>query len=122
IIEYLLYTVMAALFGILALSLLLARQTLPPGIRSGAATVIALMIAFLAAFVFAAVTGIGLIAPMLRASGAVIGRRRAERAANEFGRIEDLIITFLHGHHRRLVEVLALEAAAHMLLVQIGRA
>src|SRR5438067_411320 len=115
--EYLLYTVMSACLGILSLSLLLTRHTLPQGFRPGAVTVIALMIAFLAAFTFAAVTGIGLIVPILRASGAVIGRRRADAAADEFARIEDLIIRFLHGHHGRLAEVLAFETAAHMLLV-----
>ncbi len=115
--EYLLYTVMSACMGILALSILLARHVLPLAIRPGAVAVIALMIAFLAAFAFAAVTGVGLIVPTLRASGAVIGRRRADGAADEFERIEDLIIRFLHGHRARLAQVLALESAAHMLLV-----
>jgi hypothetical protein len=116
-VEYLLYTVISACLGILALSLLLARHALPPGAQSGAIAVIALMAAFLAAFVFAAVSGVGLIVPILRASGGVIGRRRAERAADEFARIEDLILGFLHEHRGRLAEVLALETAAHMLLV-----
>jgi hypothetical protein len=115
--EYLLYTAMAACLAIVALSLLLARHALPPGIRSGAVAVIALMSAFLAAIVFAAITGIGLIGPSVRASGAVIGRRRAQRAADAFAPVEDRIIGFLRGHHERLAEVVALEATAHLLLV-----
>ena len=115
--EYLLYTVASSWLAIVALWLLLARGTLPPGVQSGVVVVIALTIAFLGAFAFAAISGIGLIVPVLRASRVVIGARRAERAAHGFSRVEDAIIHFLHEHRGRLTEVLAIETAAHLLLV-----
>jgi len=115
--EYLLYAVIASVLAALALSLLLVQGALPSVIRAGAAVVMALTIAFIAAFAFAAITSIGLIVPILRASHVVIGAPRAERAAQEFGRVEDVIVTFLHANYRRLAEVLAIETAAHLLLI-----
>lgn len=115
--EYLLYTVVSSWLAIVALSLLLARGTLPLRVQSIVAVVIALTIAFLAAFAFAAVTGIGLIVPILGGSRVVIGARRAERAARAFTAVEEAIIRFLHDHRGRLTEVLAIETVAHLLLV-----
>ncbi len=115
--EYLLYTVTSSGLAIVALSLLLARGTLPPGAQSGIVVVIALTIAFLAAFTFATITGIGLIVPILGFSRVVIGARRAGRAVQAFTRVEDAIIRFLHDHRARLAEVLAIETAAQLLLV-----
>jgi hypothetical protein len=115
--EYLLYTVASSGLAIAALSLLLARGTLPPGARSAVVVVLALTVAFLVAFAFATITGIGLIVPILRFSRVVIGGRRAERAAQAFSRVEDVIIRFLHDHRTRLAEVLAIETSAHLLLV-----
>jgi hypothetical protein len=117
VIEYLLYTVASSWLALVALWLLLARGTLPPRVQSGVVTVIALTIAFLLAFTFAAVTGVGLIVPILRLSRVVIGARRAEIAAREFARVEDAIIRFLHHHRARLSEVLAIETAAQLLLI-----
>lgn len=115
--EYLLYAVVSSGLALIALWLLLARGALPPAVRSAAIVTMALTIAFPAAFAFAAITGIGLIVPVLRLSRVLIGARRAERAAQEFTRVEDAIIRFLHEHHARLAEVLAIETAAHLLLV-----
>jgi hypothetical protein len=74
-------------------------------------------IAFTAAFVFATVTGIGLIVPSLRLSRLVIGKRWAGYAAQQFGPVEQVLIDFLHVRTRRVMEVLLLESAAHLLLV-----
>ncbi len=115
--EYLLYTVVSSCLTIATLWLLLARGSLPPAVQSAAAVVMVLTIAFVAAFASAAMTGIGLVVPVLRASRVVIGAARSERAAHDFGRVEDVIIGFLHRHRGRLAEVLAIEAVAHMLLV-----
>jgi hypothetical protein len=115
--EYLLYTVVSSCLAVIALWLLLARGTLPPAVRSGTVVIMGLTVAFFAAFAFAAITGIGLIVPLLRVSRVVIGTRRAELAARGFTRVEQAIIRFLHEHHARLAEVLAIEAAAHLLLV-----
>jgi len=115
--EYLLYTVASSGLAIIALSLLLARGTLSPGAQSGIVVVIAITIAFLAAFLFATITGIGLIVPILGFSRVVIGAGRAGRAVQAFTRVEDTIIRFLHEHRARLAAVLAIETAAHLLLV-----
>jgi hypothetical protein len=115
--EYLLYTVISSSLAAVALSLLLARGTLPPAVRPGAVVILVMTVAFMATFAFAAITGVGLIVPVLRASRLLIGARRANRAAHEFGRIEEVLVTFLHACHGRLAEVLAIETAAHLLLI-----
>ena len=114
--EYLLYTVISSGVAIAALSVLLTRHALPNGLRPAAVLILVAAMAFIGAFMFAAFTGIGLIVPILRASHAVIGQRAA-RLADEFQRIEDGIIAFLHDRSRRLLEVLAIEAGAQALLV-----
>ena len=117
IIEYLLYMVASSLLGILALWLLVSSSMLPEDLRLAAEVLLAATAAFVGAFSSASVSGIGLIAPGLRASGILIGRRRADRAAEHFAGIEELIIQFLHGHHWRLLEVLAIEIAAQALML-----
>lgn len=115
--EYLLYTVVSSWLATIALSLLLARGVLPPAVRPAAVVILAGTIAFVAAFAFAAITGIGLIAPLVRASRVLIGTRRAERAAREVRPVEHVLVTFLHASPRRLAEVFAMETAAHVLLI-----
>jgi hypothetical protein len=115
--EYLLYTIISSGLATLAVSLLLARGSLPLAVRPAAVAALVVTIAFLAAFAFAAISGIGLIVPFLRASRILIGKRRADDAARGFSPIESVIIAFLHTHHRRLTQVLAIETAAHLLLV-----
>jgi hypothetical protein len=61
--------------------------------------------------------GIGLIVPTLQRLRLAIGARRAERAARMFEPIEDVLVEFLHTQHRRVAEVFAIEAIAHLLLV-----
>lgn len=115
--EYLLHIVVAAWLVILAVPLLLTQRSFPPAVGAAAVATLGITIAFLAAFAFAAITGIGLIAPILRASQLLIGRRRAEYAAREFEPVEGVLVAFLHAHPWRLTEVLVLEAAAHLMLV-----
>jgi hypothetical protein len=115
--EYLLYTLVASWLMIAAVWLLLERGALPPGMRPAAWLATSFVIAFLAAFAFAAIAGVGLIVPLLRASRALIGRQNAERAARGFRPVEELIIRFLHEHPGRLAEVVAIEDAAHILLI-----
>jgi hypothetical protein len=115
--EYLLYTFVSSWLATLAVSFLLARGALPPAVQTGAVVVLAVTIAFMAAFAFAAIAGIGLIVPILRASRMLIGKRRAEYAAREFAPVEVVLVAFLHAQPGRLAEVLALETAAHLLLI-----
>lgn len=115
--DNLVYTVISSCLAIGALLLLLSSHVLPVELRGGAGIVLTIAGVFVAAFSFASLTGIGLIAPILRASRVVIGGPRAERLADDFARVEQLIIRFLHANPRRLVEVLAIDMAAHLLLV-----
>src|SRR5262249_12823554 len=111
--EYLVYMVVSSGLAIVALWLLAARYMLPPEAAHAALAVSAVLTAFVAAFACASVTGVGLIVPILRASGVVIGRQRALRAAREFGPVEDVIIEFLSRRRGRLGQVIAIEAVAH---------
>jgi hypothetical protein len=115
--EYLLYTVVSAWFVTLAVSLLLTQDSFAPAVGRAAAVALGMTIAFLVAFAFAAITGIGLIVPILRASHILIGKQRAEYAAREFGPVEGVLVAFLHAHPWRLTEVLVLEVAAHLALI-----
>ena len=115
--EHLLYAVVSFWLMAVAVSLLLSRGMLPSAVWPAAVLVLILTIAFVAAFGYAAVTGIGLIAPILRRLRLIIGARSAERAARAFEPVEDVIVTFLHHRSRRVAEVIAIEAFAHLLLI-----
>jgi hypothetical protein len=115
-IEYLLYTLVAAWMATVALGVLLVRGVLPAALRVPTAGVIAVMIAFTIASVAAAATGVGLLVPMVRAVGTVVGRTRADDLASRIDPTERVLITFMHARPRRLIEVLAIEAAGHALL------
>jgi hypothetical protein len=115
--EYLLYSVLSSCLAVTGLSLLLVRGTLPPAVRPAAVLVMAIAIAFLGAVTVAATTGVGLIVPMLRASRLFVGARRAQRAAEAFRGIEEVLVTFLHAHPKRVAEVLAIDAVAHAMLM-----
>jgi hypothetical protein len=115
--EYLLYTVVSAWLATIALSLLLAQGLLPPPVRPAAIVILAATIVFIAAFAFAAITGIGLIVPIVRASRFLIGTRYAERVAHDLSPVEDVLVTFLHAYPKRLAEVFTMEIAAHTLLI-----
>ncbi|HEX5475487.1 MAG TPA: lysylphosphatidylglycerol synthase domain-containing protein [Vicinamibacterales bacterium] len=120
-IEYLLYTAMSAWIAASALSLLIGRRALPVAVRVPVLGVIALLVLFTGAFVYAAVTETGLIVPALRAAGALIGRKRALAAARQVEPVERVLVHFMHARPRRLLEVLGLEFCSHALLVlEIG--
>jgi hypothetical protein len=89
----------------------------PGDARFAIGLVLAFTLMFAVAFVFASVTGIGLIVPSLRAAQLVIGRQRAQRVADDVAPVEELIIGFLHAGGRRLAEVLVAEAVTQALMV-----
>jgi hypothetical protein len=115
-IEYLLYTLMSAWMAMVALSLLVARGVLASGLRSAVIGVIAGMIVFTIGFIVAAVSGRGLLVPIVRASGAAIGRRRADAAAARLDPVERVLVAFIHHEPIRLSAVLVIEAIGHLLL------
>jgi len=107
--EYLVYTLTSAWMAAGALSLLLARGTLPQGLRGPVGGIVAAMAVFTLGFVVAAATGVGLIAPGVRASG-------AKSAAARLEPVERVMVTFMHGQPRRLLQVIAIELAGQLLL------
>jgi hypothetical protein len=115
--EYLLYTVSSSVFGAAAALLLLGRGPLPHGLHSAALALLVTMLAFIAGTVFAAVSGIGLIAPALRAAGAVAGRDRLAGAARAVAEVEHVLVEFLHARPAAVAVSLALETASHALLI-----
>ncbi|HUK33093.1 MAG TPA: lysylphosphatidylglycerol synthase domain-containing protein [Vicinamibacterales bacterium] len=114
--EYLLYAAVSSSLAVAALSFLLTARELPTGVHVGAFAIAVLTTAFLAAVLFAAVTGVGLIVPILRATRRVLGVR-AERAARHFTSIEALMIDLLHNHPKRCLRVAAIEVMAQATLV-----
>ena len=99
------------------LSLLLAGGALREAVRPAAMVVLAIPVAFLAACAWAAITGVGVIVPMLRWSRVVVGTSAAGWAADKVAPIERVLVEVLHVHHRRCAEVLAIETASHLLLI-----
>jgi len=117
VVEFVLYDVATSVLEIAALSLLLANGAIPEVMRPGAMVVLAIPIAFLAACAWAAITGVGVIVPMLRWLRVVIGTSAAQWAIDRVAPIEQVLVDFLHVQHRRFAEVLAIETASHLLLI-----
>ena len=115
-VEYLLYTVVSAWLAVWALSVLVARDVLPPGFHTPVLIVVAIMVTFTVLCAAAAVAGAGMIAPMARRAGVIVGRERADAAAARIDPVERVLIGFMHDRPGRLAEVLAIEAAGHAVL------
>lgn len=109
-VEYLLYTLVSSWMAAAALTILLARGVLPHAARQPIVGVVVAMGAFTAGCLWAAATGVGLLVPTLRAVGAA-------RLAPRVEPVERVLVTFMHAHPRRLLEVVVIEIAAHALLV-----
>ena len=114
--EYLLYDVVTGCLSIAAVVTLIALGALPPIVRPIAFTLIGITSAFLTAFTYTAVSGVGVIAPFIGASARVIGRR-ATIAAEKIGRIERVLVNFLQCRRRALAEVVAIELLSQVLMV-----
>lgn len=115
--EHLLYAVVSCWLMAVAASLLILHGMLPSAVWPTAVVVLILTVGFVAAFAYAAVTGIGLIVPILRRLRPIIGEPAAERAARAFEPIEGVIVRFLNQRYRRVAEVIAIEVFAHVMLI-----
>jgi len=117
-IEYLLYTLVSAWMAAIALALLVSRGALPVLLRTPVAGIVAGVVAFTVGCLVAAVTGVGLIVPAVRALGAIAGpaRDRLVGAAVRIEPVERVLVTFMHRQPARLAEVLGIETAGHALL------
>jgi hypothetical protein len=63
------------------------------------------------------VTGVGLIAPSLRAMNAMLSRDRIAAAIGGIAEVERVLVDFLHQRVGRVVVALLLETASHVLLM-----
>jgi hypothetical protein len=115
--EYLLYTVSSAGVGAAAALLLLQHSPLPPGLHGAAVTLFVVMLGFIGATIAAAVSGVGLIAPTLRALRAAIGGARIESALNGISAVEAVLVDFLHTRPSKVLISVSLECVSHALLM-----
>jgi hypothetical protein len=115
--EYLIYNVVTASLSATALVMWITLGALPPLARPIAFVLLGILAVFLGTFVYVASSGIGVIAPIIRSSAAIIGRRRAEVVAQTFSRVERVLVDCLHRRHRAVVEVFAIHAASQVLLM-----
>jgi hypothetical protein len=110
--ENLLYTMVTAWVTAAALCLLLARSGLPEGVRIAALSVLAVIAIFMAAMLYAAISGRGLIAPSIRRLGNLSGRDLGASLAARSEPAEQLLVTFLRHNPREVVQMLGLQLAA----------
>jgi lysylphosphatidylglycerol synthase-like protein len=114
--EYLLYDVVTGCLSVIAVIALIALGALPSVVRTIAFTLLGISVAFLTAFGYAAVSGVGVVAPLIDFSARFIGRR-ATIAAQEIRRVERVLIHFLQCRHRALAEVVALDSMSQVLMM-----
>jgi hypothetical protein len=115
--EYLLYTFVSSWIAVIALSILLIDGKLPVPLRGATVALVIGMSAFIIACVAAALSGVGLVVPAIRAGGRLFRVRRMEQLAAGFAPVERSMVAFLHTQPARLAQVVAIEAAGHALLV-----
>src|SRR5205814_2514079 len=115
-IEYLLYTLVSAWMAGGALAILLKRDLLPKPIRLPIEGVVAGTLAFTIGCAWAAVSGTGLVAPIVRGVAAPFGRNRAERVTARVAGVERVLVAFIRKRPARVIEVIATEAGGHALL------
>lgn len=114
--EFLVYTIVAAWMAAAALWIVLVRGLLSPALQGPVvATLVAVGLAT-AAFVYVAVSGHGLIAPVAEYAGNWLGRGRGTAAAEHIRPAEQVLVAFLTGRRRRLYEMVAMLAMAQVLI------
>jgi lysylphosphatidylglycerol synthase-like protein len=114
--EYLLYNLTAAWMAGAALSLLLARATLPHAVVAPAVGVLGAVVALTGGCAVAGITNRGLIAPSLGALVGLFSRGRGEAIAERLRDTESVLVSVLHDDPRRLAAILIVELAGHALL------
>jgi hypothetical protein len=107
-VEFLLYTLMATWMAIASLSILLARRALPE-LDAPMLAILVGLVAFTAGCLWATVTGVGLIVPIMRRVGLAT-------LANRFDPVERVMVGFMHDRPGRLGEVVLIEALSHAFL------
>jgi hypothetical protein len=115
--EYFLYIMVTAWMAAVAVWMLLDRDTIPAAWRIPAIVLLFAIAVITSAFVYAAVSGTGLIGPIVRRIGNATARGRGTAVAARIEPVERQIVGFLQSNHRDLLQVLAMQAAAQLLLM-----
>jgi hypothetical protein len=114
--EYLLYNLTGAWMAAASLLLLLSRETLPRALTGPAQGLVVGIAIFTAGSLFAAITGVGLIAPGLRAILGVLAPRHLPEVLERIVPIEAVLVSVLHDNPARLAAIVVVEALGHALL------
>ncbi len=117
LLEYLLYTMVSAWMAAVALWMLLERGTTAAAWRIPIMVVLSIIVIATVAFAYAAASGTGLIAPIVRRIGDVVARGRGTAAAGRIAPAEREIVAFLHERGRAFLEVIGMQAGAQLLLM-----
>ena len=114
--EYLTYTLVAADIALVGLGVLLRRGAFPPAAQVPLLALMLCLVLFTAGVIFAALSGIGLLTPGVRALRPLLGASRSEAVALRVASMEAPLLRLLHGRPGRLLETLTAQTAAHALL------
>jgi hypothetical protein len=114
--DYLLYDVVTGCLSIIAVVTLITLGALPPIVKPIAFVLLGISGAFLTAVAYASVSGIGVVAPLVRGSARIFGRV-ATTASEKISRVERVLVHFLQCRRRALAEVLAVDVFSQLLLM-----
>lgn len=114
--EYVTYMLVASWIALAGLAVLLRRSAFPAGVHGAIVALVVGLAVFALGVIWAAITGVGLLAPAVRLLRPVLGARRTASAGAAVGSMESHLLGILHGNRRRLAEALAVQLAGHALL------
>jgi hypothetical protein len=114
--EYLLYNLTAAWMAAASLELLLWQGLLPSSLDWPAKAIIVAVLLLTTGTLIASVTGVGLIAPAIRATAGAVAPRQTSLLLERVVPVETVLVAILHERPARLAAVIGVEVAGHALL------
>ncbi len=114
--ENIAYSVVAAAMALGGLLVLLERGAFAGRVHGAILALVWGLIAFIGGVIWASITGIGLLAPVVHLARPVLGARRTAEAVENVGSMEEHLLEILHRNPRRFLEALAAEAVGNALL------
>lgn len=116
LLEYILYTLVAAWVTAIALVMLLERPATPLVLREASLGILLIVALTSAGFIYAAISGKGLVAPAVRLMGNWLAHGRGTAAAARVEPGERVLVSFLKDDRRQLLQMIAIQAVAQALL------
>jgi len=95
---------------------LLARGAFSGGVRGAIIALVCGLALFVGGVIWAAISGVGLLAPAARLLRPLLSAERARTIEGRVTRMEAHLLSILHARPRRFVEALAAETIGHALL------